>query len=355
MRTAVLCLLLVSALYEPLRNSLWRVLEVGGVGGVGGLCNLGNPGTCSSLAGRTQNYCFIPGIVAGFTSMAILVLILWTLPMFLGGVRMAATKTASEEMEPQDEGDEMTQVTLRCGTDGFTMLWNGLSALWFVVPLAYFLADPFFHQGILNIILGVAVAAAFPLSWHLSFVALPLSSPLMLGLKLSRPSLMAIHKFLGFRSAFWGALHVTGEIMWLARSGFENLSLSDAKGENLLYILGLAAAGIFLTHVLVALARRQSWLRPYFKETHRVIAVLLLITATAHWWPFAFFLLPAAAAYGASTAERVAWGAEGGQQRMGAALASAVMGGLLGLIVVWVFRQEYMQRPSAGALEEKTW
>lgn len=74
MRTAVLCLLLVSALYEPLRNSLWRVLEVGGVGGVGGLCNLGNPGTCSSLAGRTQNYCFIPGIVAGFTSMAILVL-----------------------------------------------------------------------------------------------------------------------------------------------------------------------------------------------------------------------------------------------------------------------------------------
>lgn len=40
---------------------------------------------------------------------------------------------------------------------------------------------------------------------------------------------------------------------------------------------------------------------------------------------------------------------------MGAALASAVMGGLLGLIVVWVFRQEYMQRPSAGALEEKTW
>lgn len=240
-----------------------------------------------------------------------LVRILWTLPMFLGGVRMAATKTASEEMEPQDEGDEMTQVTLRCGTDGFTMLWNGLSALWFVVPLAYFLADPFFHQGILNIILGVAVAAAFPLSWHLSFVALPLSSPLMLGLKLSRPSLMAIHKFLGFRSAFWGALHVTGEIMWLARSGFENLSLSDAKGENLLYILGLAAAGIFLTHVLVALARRQSWLRPYFKETHRVIAVLLLITATAHWWPFAFFLLPAAAAYGASTAERVAWGAEG--------------------------------------------
>ena len=188
--------------------------------------------------------------------------------------------------------------------DGFRTLWNGLSALWFLVPLTYFLADPFFRQDIVNIVLAISISAAFPLSWHLSLVALPLSSPLLLGLSLPASSLVAIHKFLGYRSAIWGALHAIGEIIYMSKTRFQDLSISEAKGENLIYIFGLSTAIIFLTHLVVVLVCHM-WLGPYFKDVHRVIAVVLLVAATAHWWPFAFFLLPTAAAYGASTAGKV--------------------------------------------------
>ena len=103
--SALKYMLLGSALYEPLRKALHSLGDdVGGVGGVGGLCNLGSPEACDSLAGRTGNYCFQPGVWSGLTCFAIVVLAVWTGPLFFGAVAMS--RSLLKQDAPLEEGRE---------------------------------------------------------------------------------------------------------------------------------------------------------------------------------------------------------------------------------------------------------
>lgn len=131
-------MVLASAVYEPLRNALHRFgTAVGGVGGVGGLCNMGNPGDCQSFAGVTGNYCFYPGVWAGFTSFALVVVLVWTAPLLLGALRMSMkvasevrqtrerSQTVSERSERSEEGSDEAQAVR-----ALLQIWSGLSLLW---------------------------------------------------------------------------------------------------------------------------------------------------------------------------------------------------------------------------------
>eukprot|EP00435_Cladocopium_sp_Y103_P048987 s1925_g14.t1 len=194
-------MVLASAVYEPLRNALHRFgTAVGGVGGVGGLCNMGNPEDCQSLAGITGNYCFYPGVWAGFTSFALVVLLVWTAPLLLGALRMSMkaasegrqTRERSERSETSEEGSDEAQAVR-----ALLQIWSGLSLLWFVVPFGYFIADPFFRKNVYTWILAVAISAAYPLSWHLSLIAMPMSKEVHPLMGLDRPGIVALHKALG--------------------------------------------------------------------------------------------------------------------------------------------------------------
>ena len=104
---------LISVLYEPLRQALWRLGdEVGGVGGVGGLTNQfgSTPGTSCNAGdddGATP-YCFRRGWL-GFTPFAWVMLLLLTLPLLVTAVaafrrsnqKLRDTRAAQREHEHQ--------------------------------------------------------------------------------------------------------------------------------------------------------------------------------------------------------------------------------------------------------------
>ena len=48
--------------------------------------------------------------------------------------------------------------------------WATLCCLWFSVPAATYLDDTFYQKDVWHMALALAIAAAFPLSWHLSLV-----------------------------------------------------------------------------------------------------------------------------------------------------------------------------------------
>ncbi|CAE7406716.1 unnamed protein product [Symbiodinium necroappetens] len=361
--SSVKYMLLASALYEPLRNALHNLgTNVGGVGGVGGLCNMGNPDDCESLAGRTGNYCFQAGLWSGLTGFALVVLLVWTSPIFLGALQksVSTAKPVASEDRGRDSGDEPgaepspEPETASIELDGVLMIWSGLSCLWFGMPLAYMLADPFYRSSALHFVLAVALAAAFPLSWHLSLLALPPCKPLGPWLGLKRQDLLNLHKALGWRAAGWGAIHALGELIYVvSQQGFLSMfQLAGEKGENLLYLMGLVTALLLLVHTLVAYLRRQAFIRRTFKATHRTTASFLLLSATVHWWPFALFLLPAAAAYGTSAGLGVAsqFGRQVSEARNSFALAAAVLGAFAGLCVVWKVRESVMLAEGVGLL-----
>ncbi|CAE7269619.1 unnamed protein product, partial [Symbiodinium pilosum] len=150
----------------------------------------------------------------------------------------------------------------------------------------------------------VALAASFPLSWHLSLLAVPVSQAVGPLMGLPRQATVDLHKALGWRTAFWGAIHAGGELVYLlSKEGVQVfVRISGDKGENLLYLLGLLTALLLLLHTVVAFFRKHPRITAHFRSAHRVTALLVLLGATAHWWPFALFLLPSAAAYGAQGA-----------------------------------------------------
>ena len=76
---------LISVLYEPLRQALWRLGdEVGGVGGVGGLTNQFGSSTGTGCSAGDDDgatpYCFRRGWL-GFTPFAGVMLLLLTSPL----------------------------------------------------------------------------------------------------------------------------------------------------------------------------------------------------------------------------------------------------------------------------------
>lgn len=264
-------LLVVAALYEPVRNALYRLDDdVGGVGGVGGLTNQWG---CDERNGPFGDYvCFHRGVALGFTPFALVVLLVWIVPL-----------AASSEIPMR--------------------VWRALELLWFAVPAAAYLSDPFYNKDLCHVVLGVAIAAAFPLSWHLAFVALPD---------------VQTHKMIAWSAVRWGAVHAGGELAYTL------VKTPRVFVQDMYLIFWAGAATLFVGAVHVGLALFRHRL-PDFVTIHRIGAALLLLCATWHWWPFAFFLGPV-----------VAFQAAGRQHER---LAPAIAGYVAGLCVVWQLRQ----------------
>mmetsp|Transcript_19974 Transcript_19974/g.46479 ORF Transcript_19974/g.46479 Transcript_19974/m.46479 type:complete len:403 (+) Transcript_19974:108-1316(+) len=349
--SAVECMVFVAILYEPMRMALHSLKDaVGGVGGVGGLVNLGDPSSCSSLASKTENYCFVTGVFAGLTPMALIVLAAWTLPLLLAALSTGFTiRSPSQQPEPEEVADDGSSV--RFSHDVFARVWAYIAALWFVVPFGAYIMDPFYRQSLAGVILAVAIAAAFPCSWHLAFVAFPISEAVSSWLGLPRSTVVAVHKTVGWGTVVWAAVHAGGEMVWLLKGGlwhFLKLS-SPSDGENMLYIFGIVTAVTMAAHAVLAYVRKQQWIQPNFKIVHRVVACLLLLFATTHWWPFALFLLPTAAAHGCIAGETLG----AGQRPPSAswrcfAFAAALVAAFVGLAVVWTIRAQVMQHEGIG-------
>lgn len=353
---AAQAMLLLSALYEPARVLLqslgWR--EVGGVGGVGGLANLGDPSLCSTASGRAGAYCYLDGIVvvAGFSSMALVVLLLWSLPLLLGAAATAVSRPTAGTIPAA-----ATSVCESVATGEvqhhkwFHRAWLALSCLWFLLPLSYFLSDPFFRKSVHSVVLAVSLAASYALSWHLALVAVPVSELVAPHLGLPDSTVKGLHKAVGWRTLGWAAVHGFGQLFYLAFHGFAELNVAKS-GENLLYVLGVVTVVLMALHAAFALARKQLWLRARFQAVHRLMAALVLLSATAHWWPFAIFLVPSTAAHGGMMAARRARAAghQVSVRHEALALAAACIGALIGLAAAWAARDSAMRQPAVDML-----
>lgn len=106
-------------------------------------------------------------------------------------------------------------------------------------------------------------------------------------------------------------------------------------------------------HVAVVAMRKKVWFNTYFLRLHRVIAIGLLLAATAHWWPFVFFLLPTVAMHAVGTGSLVVkskFDRETTTPRLSFALFAALIGALGGLALVWSLRAKIMDAPDVGLL-----
>ena len=88
-----------------------------------------------------------------------------------------------------------------------------------------------------------------------------------------------------------------GELVYLTSQGLLNSfslnSDSSTRNDSLLFIFGLATFILLLSLLTHALLRFKPFIASIFRVSHRGLAVMLLLVASAHWWPFAIFLMPA--------------------------------------------------------------
>jgi hypothetical protein len=370
-----LLLLFCSALYEPLRSSLYNLGNaVGGVGGVGGLTNQWDPRLCDSKAGKMGEYCFHKGVFMGFTPFAIAVIIAWALPLAsvaaitsLSAAQVNKSTTARNgEHQLLDEIPPARDV-IETGEDhreasdtafgNFLFLWTALNGLWYFVPAAAYLTSEFYQENFYHIVLGsLGIPAAYPLSWHLALVAVPMSDFIAPLLGWSRQSVARCHKVVGRWTVLWAAAHGTGQIVYLlgvsgTEFGFPAVLDISNNGGHLIYLFGLATLCIVIIHLIIVSIRHTSFMTGRFHLLHRIGAVCLLLCATAHWWPFAFFLIPAVAVHATGFAAKLRGVkmpvALADAKRCSLALAVATASEILGTAVVWLVRQAVMSRPQA--------
>ena len=121
---------------------------------------------------------------------------------------------------------------------------------------------------------------------------------------------------------------------------------APAGDDALLFFFGLLAATALVAHASLAWMRRHPGWKLSFKRNHRIGAALLLLAASAHWWPFVFFLLPSIVLSAANTAGARALSAPEGARDTASsgaatplALAMATLGAVVAISGVWTLRQ----------------
>jgi len=322
--------------------ALWRLGDhVGGVGGVGGLTNQFSCNTTD--ADPKAPYCFYPGWL-GLTPFGCAMLLLCTVP--LGVAALTAHYAAPGRKDPEQEvaTNEQEVKYNELVVPAISLLGGGASALWFLVPFASYTSDPFFTQDAWHILLAISIAAAFPLSWHMSFVAIPSTGAPYLSrlLGLSPVTLKAGHKRAAWATLFWAGVHGVGEIIFLESQG--NLGRlsprSPGDGGNLTFFFGLMSFSIMIVLATHVISRHRVAIP--FRGVHRVLAYMVLLMASAHWWPFALLLAPAVAcaATGCALGSSSYVDADDGKSAL--ALIAALVTTLLGIVFVWALRQSWM-------------
>ena len=358
---------LVSIVFEPLRLALWTLGdEVGGVGGVGGLTNQFSPSAAGCNATGSGDdidtevpYCFHAGWL-GFTYFGGTMLLLFTLPLGISALSAyAAALMANQTQQKQQHQEQHSTATAPSGVALFSMFWLGASILWFGVPLAYYSASPFYQKDAWHMILGVSIAAAYPTSWHLSFVAIPSAGVCLLAplLGVEPATLKACHVRIAWSAVFWAGVHALGEIVYLASQGMLGLfhfELSASGGsDNFIFILGLSAFVVLSVQWIHAFARRHMSVAPSFRSIHRALAASLLLIASAHWWPFAIFLAPAVAcaatSYALESSQQTRSASSSVEERVvlttqtaSLAFFAAIGATVLGITLLWNARQAWM-------------
>ena len=348
---AFLWLGLLSIGFEPVRQALFRLGDaVGGVGGVGGLTNQYNPSTeCKGYNTSnivTQPYCFKPG-VAGFTHFGLIMLLLCIAPLALAGVvaylnPVAIAKGHRESYSGPGTDDGRTTFT-------FSLIGGCCSIIWFVVPLAYFATSPFYQVDIWHIVLAISLSASFPLSWHLAFASIPSAGVFVLSplLGLSHETLKVCHIRASYSTLFWGSLHAVGELVYLGSQGMLALvTISPDAGESdrLTFIFGFVLFHILLVLSVHAISRRLSFVSATFKQIHGLLGRVLLLLASAHWWPLVIFLTPAIACVAASEELANFYDHHNNipVRQAQLALTTSTLGTVTGVVLVWTVRQNWM-------------
>ena len=231
----------------------------------------------------------------------------------------------------------------------FKAFWAGASSLWFLVPFVYFVSSPYYQKNAYFITLAVSIAAAYPLSWHLSFVSIPSSGASYLAplLGTSLTVLKECHVSAAWATLFWGIVHAVGELVFLtSQRELDLLSLKPTTDiDNLTFIFGLVLLAVLLIHSSYALLRYHRHVANSFRAIHGVLARVLLLIATAHWWPFVFFLAPATAI--AATGRAINTTLKGERPDVivryaSLALAAAIAATIVGIVTVWAIRQAWM-------------
>ena len=133
---------------------------------------------------------------------------------------------------------------------------------------------PFYTRSVWTRILGVALAASLPLSWHLAFVAIPSAGARFLPplLKISRLELLALHKSVARGTVFFGLVHGIGEFVWVVSQGELGAFGIWSDGVDLLYVFGLTAFVLLSLLALGAALRRHRLFQPSFRQV-RVASV----------------------------------------------------------------------------------
>lgn len=330
-RHGLVALLIVSVLYEPMRSNLYRLGEsIGGVGGVGGLTNQWG---CHDNDGvLSKDVCYHRGVFSGLTPFALVILSLWTLPL--------AASAASSFFTRRSRQDEATNTPPETSDSAFLTFWIVLELLWFAVPASAYLSSPFYQGSAMRVLLGIAISAAFPLSWALSLVAIPAPTFMAASLGLPRPPVMAAHKVIGWSVVRWGAIHGTLQLFYLSvkdRRAF----LTDSS--RLIFWAGAVTFAILIVHATVARFRR-TLTAEYFVPAHKALAAVLLFFAAVHWWPFAFFLCPAVAVL--ATAHALSRALQESKDGMNATssfgsllLSTSLLATVVGVCTIWKVRE----------------
>ena len=350
--TGIYMTALVSILYEPVRTSLHQLgQDVGGVGGVGGLTNQWGPSAncTTTLGGTSAPWCFQPGWL-GFTPFAAVILTLCTAPLALSAFATHCDVLRRDDKQVQPPRNHMFDSSPDVGfVNTFFAAWIAATMLWFLVPLAAYLASPFFQTDGWHVICAVAISAAFPLSWHMSFVAIPTSAaPFLVPLLgISHDTFKMCHVRIAWSTAGWAAVHVTGEVVYLISQGtfVSSLSLTSPDAEwddSMLFVCGLMTALMFVAHAVLARLRHRPMIRATFRTYHGAFAAALLLSASAHWWPFVFFLAPAVACTATGHAVRASHLSDAGLRGAPLALVCALVGAVVGITIMWASRQTFM-------------
>eukprot|EP00466_Bigelowiella_natans_P005377 jgi/Bigna1/75692/fgenesh1_pg.36_\ len=348
---SVVLLFVWSLLYEPVRNSLHRLGEsVGGVGGVGGLTNQWPAWECDGgrVAALGPDICFVPGAILGFTTFGLVVFLLWVSPLAVFSISSHFLAKHMDERKQIHVAAEVAQASDNGSSlsSGVLIVWRVAEVLWFAVPAAAYLSSPFYQQNTYRVILAISIAAAFPLSWHLSLVALPASAsyivPEFTGW--SKSELITIHKLIGWSACRWGAIHALGELIYVSSENLRDFSLKNG-GENLIFWAGLITCLLLIGHTSVAYFRRHDAIAAKFVSMHRALAGILLLSAAFHWWPFALFLCPAVAMAATSAALRSAPSIPLRWRSM--ILATSLVASICGVCVVWKGREMTLLRKNA--------
>jgi hypothetical protein len=350
---AIYVLLVLSASFEPVRNALWIYGDrVGGVGGVGGLMNLYGNTTGCNPALYEGNYCFYPGLFAGFTPMALVILGVLCLPFLLSALYVTVRSVAVDTPTKQ-------QISM----PWFSGFWVSINIVWGLVPMASYLSSPFYQATWYTVVLGVSLVASHPLSWNLMFVAF-LSADILPKLSSWHSAdLKKMHIFVAYSAAICGAIHGFGQVVYLFATGTFLSSLDlTLSGENILFVHGLALIVLLTLQTTVGLLRKS--IRKsisFFRTAHSSIAFVLLIVLTVHWWPFVIFMLPTIAIQSVSMSFRWKRHAIRGKtddaaillrlespSHLSASFGLSLFASICSTALVWHYREIYMMSDTAN-------